>query len=448
MKLTKDNIIEFLNSRLSNGVYVSRLITNNFYNYLVKPELTDDDFKTLISFMTTNGVIVKNSNGEYETSDGPEPTPPTPPVPTNRILYTVVEGGTQPTSNWITENCSDNVFDAETGEGYLELNEGVITIECPVGEGTWPNMFDDSGEDSNIATVVIPSQITSIGEDAFYECIGLTSVIIPNSVTSIGVYAFYECIGLTSVIIPNSVTSMGDNAFSGCTGLTSVTIPNSVTSIGDYAFSGCTGLTSVTIPNSVTNISSGVFSGCTGLTSVTIPNSVTSIGEYAFDGSGLTSVTIPNSVTNIKRGAFIGCISLASIIIPNSVTSIAAGAFEECSGLTSATIPNSLTSIEQGVFKDCASLASITIPNSVTSIDNYAFQGCTSLASVTCFATTPPTLGNVVFEDIATTDCIVPEGTESDYADSAWGSYFTTFNGQSSENGLPEIDPEPMEPKN
>ena len=46
----------------------------------------------------------------------------------------------------------------------------------------------------------------------------------------------------TSVTIPNSVTSIGDNSFSACTGLTSVVIGNDVTSIGDYAFSSCSGL--------------------------------------------------------------------------------------------------------------------------------------------------------------------------------------------------------------
>ena len=57
-----------------------------------------------------------------------------------------------------------------------------------------------------------------------------------------------------------SVTSIGDNAFCYCSGLTSVTIPNSVTSIGGAAFCYCSGLTSVTIPNSVTSIGGGLHS--------------------------------------------------------------------------------------------------------------------------------------------------------------------------------------------
>ena len=80
-----------------------------------------------------------------------------------------------------------------------------------------------------------------------------------------------------------TVTSIGNNAFKYCTGLTSVTIPNSVTSIGNNAFSYCTGLTSVTIGNSVTSIDWYAFYKCSGLTSVTIGNSVTSIGSSAFE---------------------------------------------------------------------------------------------------------------------------------------------------------------------
>ena len=57
-------------------------------------------------------------------------------------------------------------------------------------------------------------------------------LISDNSIVKCRVWA-------TSVTIPSSVTSIGQQAFVGCTGLTSITIPNSVTSIGNQAFYGC-----------------------------------------------------------------------------------------------------------------------------------------------------------------------------------------------------------------
>ena len=210
---------------------------------------------------------------------------------------------------------------------------------------TYRGNYYDSYDNDYSGSVVIPASVTylavkysvtSIGDEAFYDCRGLTSVTIPNSVTSIGDLAFSYCTGLTSVTIGNSVTSIGDEAFSDCTGLTSVTIGNSVTSIGEWAFAYCSGLTSVTIPNSVTSIGNNAFKGCSSLTSVTIPNSVTSIGNSAFDDcTGLTSVTIGNSVTSIGNSAFAYCTGLTSVTIPNSVTSIGDRAFAYCSGLTS-----------------------------------------------------------------------------------------------------------------
>ena len=270
-------------------------------------------------------------------------------------------------------------------------------------------------------SVVIPASVsyggrtysvTSIGNNAFYNCTGLTSVTIGNSVTSIGEWAFYNCTGLTSVTIGNSVTSIGGHAFYRCNGLTSVTIPNSVTSIGEHAFCYCSGLTSVTIPNSVTSIGSSAFYYCKGLTSVTIGNSVKSIGNYAFQGcTGLTSVTIPNSVTSIESNAFSGCTSLTSVTIPNSVTSIGGSAFAGCSVLTSVTlnsnaivsknyskdsnlktifggqvteyiIGDDVTSIGSSAFQGCSGLTSVTIGNSVTSIGSLAFSSCDGLTSV------------------------------------------------------------------
>ena len=90
--------------------------------------------------------------------------------------------------------------------------------------------------------------------------------------------------GCKNTTIPNSVTSIAQNAFNGCFGLTSVDIPNSVTSIGGSAFYGCGGLTSVNIPNDVSTIESRTFENCNKLKTITLGWGVKYINEKAFSG--------------------------------------------------------------------------------------------------------------------------------------------------------------------
>ena len=227
------------------------------------------------------------------------------------------------------------------------------------------------------------SGLTSIGEEAFYNCRSLTSINIPESVTSIGEEAFYNCSSLTAINIPESVTSIDRCAFYNCSSLTSINIPESVTSIEKSTFSGCTSLEMVFISEGVTSIGEYAFASCSGLTSVIIPGSLTSIGEYAFKESGNSAtVTILEGITSIGENAFAYFSGLTSIKIPESVKSIEWYAFFACDSLTSLTIPEGVVTIEDSAFNSCLNLTSVTIPKSVTSLDSDAFFWCKKLTTI------------------------------------------------------------------
>ena len=119
---------------------------------------------------------------------------------------------------------------------------------------------------SDIFKVIIENGVTSIGDSAFYQCVGIQSITIPDGLKSIGKFAFGYCSNLTSITIPDGVTSIGGSAFANCSSIKNIEIPDSVTSIGYYAFSHCSKLTKITIPDSVTSIADNAFTGCNNLT--------------------------------------------------------------------------------------------------------------------------------------------------------------------------------------
>jgi hypothetical protein len=334
----------------------------------------------------------------------------------------IIGGGHGPLSSITHLTVTGNLNAIDIGQ--MKTNMTNLTAIDLSGVSLANNALPDYAfqDKAMLSSIVLPSTVVSIGNNAFSGCTLSGPIPLPASVTTIGSSAFSGCIRLTGALtIPNSVTLIGADAFHSCSGFTgALTIPNSVTSIGDYAFSGCSGLTgALPIPNSLTSIGSGAFYGCSGLTGeLTIPNSVTSIGSRAFDGcSGFNGpLTLSNSATYLAYYAFSGCSQISGTL----------------------TIPTSVTIIDPGAFYGCKSITELTIPASTTNISSNAFGGCTGLQKITVARHLPPTIDDKTFTGVNKESCalVVPFGSSSTYKTTAYWSEFKNI----SEAGITGIE--------
>ena len=221
-----------------------------------------------------------------------------------------------------------------------------------------------------ITSVVIESGVTHIGNNAFADCSNLATVTFAagSQLTSIGDFAFYYCKNsLNTITIPASVMSISSNAFLHCESLATVTFAtgSQLTTIGKDAFDNCRALTAFTIPSGVTSIGGGAFSTCSSLANIYVEAGNTYYASedgvlFNYDkttliqypiGNSRTAYTIPAGVETIIEHAFYLCINLTSVTIPASVQTIGNRAFYGCIHLTSVTIyAPSLTTYSSNAF--------------------------------------------------------------------------------------------------
>lgn len=111
-----------------------------------------------------------------------------------------------------------------------------------------------------------------------------------------------------------TVTSIGENAFAGCEGLTSVQLPPTVRAVSSCAFLGCTNLRQVSLPTGLQAIASCAFVGCASLEQITLPRHAELVDSLSFYCcTSLSSVVLPHCVRTVCQGALEHLPSLAHL---------------------------------------------------------------------------------------------------------------------------------------
>ena len=231
------------------------------------------------------------------------------------ITVTDNESGEKKT---ITANIKSNATDIPDG---VVIENGVLK--------KWPcNLIPIDGK------VILPNNITEIGDDVFAYCNELSAIEIPNSVNKIGIKAFKGCKSLKSIAIPGSVETIRGEAFKDCSALANVTLENGIRNIEGNVFQGCSSLTKVVIPNSVRNMGGEVFESCFNLESAKLSENVNYISNYTFANCyKLKSVEFSSSLVSMEYYCFINCKSLTTLTFPKTFRSIGFDCFNGCSNL-------------------------------------------------------------------------------------------------------------------
>ena len=251
---------------------------------------------------------------------------------------------------------------------YVKLNDKLTYIS---------NWFSNK---SNLETVVLGNQVTTIGNSAFANCKSLQTINMPETLTTIGNSAFSGCSKLASIYIPESVNKIENYAFSN-SGLRTFTLPQNITIIPNYVFNNCDSLRTITLTPQLTAIEEDAFNSCDSVKDITINNENETIIATAGKFASIQKVTFGDLVTAIPDNLFKDKKYLKEVKFGKELATIGANAFYN-TGLEKFTLPDQVTTIGEAAFKGNKQLTEFTLSKSINEIPTEAFAGCIKLDSI------------------------------------------------------------------
>ena len=173
-------------------------------------------------------------------------------------------------------------------------SNSIIGAKYSKYSGTLAGIFGDAVENYYLG-----DDVTTIGDCAFYNATNIKSLHLPAQMTSIGEGAFNKCTGLTGEFsFPEGIEILSAYVLQDCSGITSVKLPNTLKEIYTYALAGCD-ITELTLPASLTGIGMYGLADCKGLTSLTcLATTPPEAEKYAF-----LEIDCPNTPLYVPEGS-------------------------------------------------------------------------------------------------------------------------------------------------
>ena len=254
-------------------------------------------------------------------------------------------------------------------------------------------------------SLTLGTNVTLIGNGAFYGTTGLTSVTMDN-VTTVDADAF--CRSGIKVLNGPSLTSVGNNAFSNCASLGVVNIPRIERIDSTNTFADCNNLKTVYFED-VMYLNATTFNQCKRLEKITINRAIDSNGEnmpatMTIDASAPCKIYVPyrslQYYTNPWSGKPVVSFDLTAtyngdtyVLGETSNGRYALIEFVPSKTVTSLTLPAtvsianvgnvSIYTIQYGAFSTVAgTLKNITLSSSIAQLDNGALSECRVLENI------------------------------------------------------------------
>lgn len=227
-------------------------------------------------------------------------------------------------------------------------------------------------ECTSLESIELPASITTIPSHMFAGCSALERVTAKGTITAIDNGAFgsvtdwknHETADTALTEIPDlsQVTSIGDRAFYGCSALETVDL-HSVTTMGYAAFQGCKALSGKIDLSNLEEIPGHAFCYDPNITSVITCSTLSSIGDWAFIWAGISTISLPETLNSIGTYTFYKASLSGTVALPDSLTQLGASAFSGCEKVEAIQIGSGLTDIPPNAFAGCTNLKTITVNN-------------------------------------------------------------------------------------